>query len=242
MKLTKKIFEVFQVPFIFIMLILCACTDNQKDTWYRISYGAAQSNTVLISQKTDKGFHLEADCINGANIGKFSGEFLFVSNSKAIYTGKTEHGIDYKILVIFNNENMTIEFEPKNNCSEWNALSFGNTVTISGEYSRKKPLYDYSDLVFEQVFLSDTALAKKVREYLGEKEYNTFVYNFGMSSYIYETKESGYKVIKGTLKGIGNWCAFCSDSNGFFYGIYNDVYFTNDPIYKDTKPDFLNIK
>lgn len=235
-----KCLQVFFV-LIIILLVLSACEYSKEETWYRISYEAAQSNKILISKKTDKGFQLEADCVNGANIGKFNEEFIFVSDSKAVYSGKTNNGMEYKIFAIFNNKNMTLEFNCNDMISEWDALGFGNTVTISGEYSQKKPEYDYSDLVLKKVFLSDSALAERVKKYLGEKEYNTFVYDFGMSNYIYETEKNGYRVIKGTLKGIGNWCAFCSDADGFFYGIYNDVYFTNDPIYKDTKPDFLKL-
>lgn len=243
MQKPKRLYKFLQVLFVSIvfLLVLSACEDSKEEIWYRISYGAAQSNTILISKKTDKGFQLEADCVNGANLGKFNEEFIFVSDSKAVYSGRTNNGTEYKIFAIFNNENMTIEFNCNYMISEWDALGFGNTVTISGEYSPKKPEYDYSDLVLKKVFLSDSALAENVKEFLGEKEYKTFIYDFGMSNYIYETERNGYRVIKGTLKGIGNWCAFCSDDNGFFYGIYNDVYFTNDPIYKDTKPDFLKL-
>lgn len=220
---------------------MCACSNSKIEKWYRINYGAAQSNTITISNKSVEGFLLNADCINGANLGFWEGWFSFNSDTKAEYSSTSYNGQRYTIFAEFHGETMSLKVHCTEGYSEWDLLGFGNTVTLSGEYSQNKPIYDYSDLVFEKVFLSDRNLADSVKEFLGEDEYHTFVYNFGMSNYIYETEKSGYKVIKGTLKGIGNWCAFCSDSNGLFYGIYNYVYFTNDPIYKDSEPDFLKL-
>ena len=92
----------------------------------------------------------------------------------------------------------------------------------------------------EKVFLSDTELAKKVEETLGEKEYAVFVKDFGMSTTIYEDsyiKEQ--KVIKGKLNGLGEWCGFYSDPNGYFYGVYNHKCFSNDPVYQNNPPVLL---
>ncbi len=243
MQTVKMIVEILCILIIYAdtALSLTACAYNKTEKWYRISYGAAQSNTITVSDKSNEGFQLNADCINGANIGSFAGWFSFNSDTTAEYTGTSYNGRTYTISAEFSDEIMTLKVHSVDGNSESNLLGFGNAVTLSGEYSQSKPIYDYSDLVLEKVFLSDTSLADSVKGFLGENEYKTFVYDFGMSNYIYETEKNGYKIIKGNLKGIGNWCAFCSDSNGFFYGIYNDKYFTNDSIYEDNMPDFFTL-
>lgn len=221
------------------IILLNSCSKSDAEEWYRTSYEAAQMNVITISKYTDKGFQLSAQCINGANSGSFEGWFSFVTDTKAVYSSVSDKGVSYKIFVEFENKNMKVECKSEEIYSEWDLLGFGNVVTISGEYSKEKPNYDYSDLVIEKVFMSDVQLAESVKQYLGDSEYNTFVMDFGMSNYIYEKNNNGYIVTKGALRGIGDWCAFCSDSTGYFYGVYNDVYFTNDPIYKDSEPDFL---
>ena len=236
----KKFSLLFVILLSAIAFTSCGRQSN-NGKWYRINAGADQINEIEISNQTKNGFDLKAECFNGANIGFFEGSFVFVSENAATYLGESSYsGEEYVIHVIFNDDNIKIDVEHNENVEEWNILDFGNLVTISGEYAREKPTYDFSDRVLDKVFLSDENLSDSVKEYLGDEEYKSFVDNFGMSTYIEVQEENGYQIIIGSLQGIGNWCAFCSTSDGYFYGINNYEYFSNDPNYKDTPPDFLN--
>ena len=230
---------------LFVILLsvfaLSSCGHQRDGKWYRINSGADQINEIEISDQTKDGFYLKAECFNGANMGFFEGSFVFDSENVATYSGESLYsGEKYVIHLIFNDDNIKIDVEHNESVPEWNVLDFGNMVTISGEYSREKPVYDYSDLVLEKVFLSDVNLSDSVKEYLGDEKYKSFIDNFGMSTYIDVQEENDYQVIIGNLRGIGNWCAFCSTMDGYFYGINNYEYFSNDPKYKDDPPDFLN--
>ncbi len=224
---------------VIIILILPSSSEKNISQWYRINQGEAQINEILITSQTTDKLHLEASCFEGANMGFFSEDFTLVSEDEAIYSGESYRGDQYVIRLTFEDDIMKISVEHSENNPEWVVLGFGNLVTMSGEYSKERPVFDYSDIVFEKVFLHDDNLSNVVRQYLGEEKYASFISHFGMSTYINIQNENGYRTIIGSLRGIGNWCAFCSTSDGFFYGIDNYKYFTNDPIYKDAPPSFL---
>ncbi|MBE7039567.1 MAG: hypothetical protein E7398_02425 [Ruminococcaceae bacterium] len=221
-----------------MLIIFTSCNNENIKTWYRINMGAGQMNVITISEKTSEGFSLKASCSNGANLGEFEGYFIYESKNKAVFSGKSFDGIEYKVIAELKNEIMNISVSSDRLSPEHSLLDLGYAVTLSGEYSTEKPTFDYSERVLEEVFLSDENIAKSVKEYLGEEEYESLIHNFGIST-IFETEEDGHVIIRGNLRGIGNWCTFCADANGYFYIINDYEYFSNDPIYKYNAPDFI---
>lgn len=236
MRYSKKL--VLFIIITLILIVFTSCNDKSIETWYRINMGAAQMNVLTISNKTSEGFSLQASCSNGANLGEFEGYFLYESENKAVFSGESFDGIDYKIIIEHENEILNISVVSNEFSPEYNLLGLGYAVTLSGEYSIQEPVFDYSERVLEEVFLSDTNVAKSVEEYLGQEEYESLIHNFGMSA-IFQTEEDGHIVIRGNLRGIGNWCTFCSTTNGYFYIINDYEYFSNDPIYTNNPPEFI---
>ncbi len=198
-------------------------------------------NLVTISENDENGFLMSASCKNGANLGEFEERFVYESKNKACFSGTSESGINFTVVAQFQDNSMKISVDSEGKHSEDVLLGFGFAVTLSGEYSKNKPEFDYTDIVLEKVFMQDKDVADLVKEYLGEQEFDSFVHNFGMSTHIFSEQQNDIAVVKGLLRGIGNWCAFCVDDDGYFYGYNNYEYFSNNPQFKDNPPEFFSL-
>lgn len=235
----KKI--LFTLLLFFVCLAITAC--HSEEIWYLSDKTSGATNNIITIKKTDSDhLHVTAECRNGANTGFFEEDFTIITDNLAVFSSRDRKGNSYSISMSFTDNKLIIKVNHSNKNTEAETLWFGNNVSLSGRYTKEPPNPDnnYDSIVMEKVFHSDTELAKKVEETLGEKEYAVFVKDFGMSTYIYEdTKIKEQKVIKGKLDGLGDWCGFYSDQNGYFYGVYNHKCFSNDPVYQNNPPQLL---
>lgn len=223
-----------------ILLIgtLTAC--QSKKIWYSIGKDQGRTNVITVTKTDNKHLHIKAECFNGANTGLLEEDFLILDDGLAVYSGRNRLGYSYTVTLSYTEDRMSVNVDYTQCGTESDALWFGNNVIISGKYSLEKPEFDNTNIVIEKVFKSDMKLAKEVEELLGEKEYQVFIQDFGKSSRIKEEKDyKGRTIIKGELTGLGDWCGFYSTEDGYFYGIYNHRYFSNDPIYQNNPPDSL---
>lgn len=223
---------------ILLVCTLSACQSTK--TWYSTDKDQDQTNVITVTKKDNNHLHVKAECFNGANTGLLEEDFLILEDGLAVYSGRNRLGYSYTVTLSYTEDRMRIKVDYSECGTESDALWFGNYVTISGRYSIEKPEFDNTNIVIEKVFKSDMELAKAVEEFLGGKEYETFIQDFGKSSRIKEEKDyTGRTIIKGELTGLGDWCGFYSTEDGYFYGIYNHRYFSNDPIYQNNPPDYL---
>lgn len=235
----KRILSILLI--VFVCLSFTAC--QSVETWYlNDSTSGAAKNTITIKKTDSDHLHVTAECQNGANTGYFEEDFTMITENLAVFSSRNRKGNSFTVCLSFSDDKMMIKVDRSNKDTEAETLWFGDNVSLSGRYTKDPPdsSYHYEGIVMEKVFLSDTELAKKVEETLGEKEYAVFVKDFGMSTTIYEDsyiKEQ--KVIKGKLNGLGEWCGFYSDPNGYFYGVYNHKCFSNDPVYQNNPPELL---
>ena len=235
------------------LMLLSGCVKTtadipQGEIWYRVDCHESTSNRIEISKRTDEGFDLHAVCFNGANTGESGGHFIYDTADHAVCSGISLTDCPYRIEIEWSNDRMKVSSVGSNGetVDEFK-LGFGSGVTISGNYSNKKPEYDYDDLMMEKVFKGDTQLEKVVKQRLGKENYESFSHAFGSSTYIDETVVNGHTVIRGFLRGISYWCFFSADKNGYFYGYYEDPqrsslqepYFSNDPVDCDNPPSYL---
>lgn len=226
---------------VILLLLFCvslsACQAEQ--TWYLINGTEATMNTITVRNTDSEHLHVKAECHDGAAVGYFEDDFTIIAENLAVLSGRNYQGNSYTITMSFTDQRMNIHIDHSSCVSESELLWFGDSVTLSGRYTMEPPEYATAGIVMEKVFHSDTELAKAVKEVLGEEEYIVFVHDFGMSTSIYEDESYGRVIIKGRLKGLGDWCGFYSDPDGFFYGVYNHKCFSNDPIFQNNPPDFL---
>lgn len=225
----------------FVCLSFTAC--QSEETWYlNDKTSGAVINTITVKKTDSEHLHVTAECRKGANIGYFEEDFTIITENLAVFSSRNIKGNSYSVSMSFTDNKLIINVDRSSTDTEAQTLWFGDNVSLSGSYTKEPPDpdYNYEGIVTEKVFDSDTELAKKVEETLGEKEYAVFVNDFGMSTYIYEdTKIKEQKVIKGKLSGLGDWCGFYCDQNGYFYGVYNHKCFSNDPVYQNNPPQLL---
>ena len=199
-------------------------------------------NTITVKKTDSDHIHVTAECQNGANTGCFEEDFTMLTDNLAVFSSRNIKGNSYTVSMSFTDNKLIINVEHSNSDTEAETLWLGDNIILSGRYTKEPPdqEYNYTGIVMEKVFNSDMELANEVEEILGEKEYAVFVKDFGMSTYIYEdTKIKEQTVIKGKLNGLGDWCGFYCEPDGYFYGVYNHKCFSNDPVYKNNPPQLL---
>ena len=231
----KKILAVLSILLVCVSLSSC----QSEQTWYLDNTAESAMNTITVRKTDSEHLHVKAVCRNGAATGCLEEDFTLIAEDLAVFSGRNDLGHSYTIVMSFTDKRLNVSVGHDNNADESEALWFGDSVTLSGRYTTQPPEYKTANIVMDKVFHSDAELAKAVEEVLGEEEYAVFIRDFGMSTYIHEDKVNGRSVIKGNLKGLGDWCGFYSDPDGFFYGVYNHKCFSNDPVFQHNPPDFL---
>lgn len=231
----KKLISVILIA----ILSFCTTACQTQQVWYRSDVDETCVNILSVSKKDKNHLHIKAECINGVNMGVFEEDFLLITDNIAIFSDRNFWENDYTVIARITEEKIIIKVRSSEKISEPKILNFGENVTLSREYTKEKPTFDYTNKVIEKVFLSDMELAHSVEEILGEKEYRDFIKAFGISSEITKTELGNKTIIYGKFEGLDNWCSFCNTSDGFIYGIYDNHYFSNDPIYQNNPPTFM---
>ena len=225
---------------LFILLVcvsLSACQSEQ--TWYLINATETTMNTITVRKTDREHLHVKAECHHGAAVGCFEEDFTLIADNLAAFSGRNYQGTSYTVILSFTDQRLNVKIDHPSQATEAELLWFGDSISLSGRYTTEPPDFEYTGIVTEKVFYSDPELAKEVKEVLGEEEYAVFIHDFGISTSIYEDESYGRTVIKGKLTGLGDWCGFYSDPDGYFYGVYNHRCFSNDPVYQNNPPDFL---
>lgn len=132
----QKLFLLFLIT-VFIFTACSSGREASSDKFvYKMSTGEETYNVITVTNKNKDGFYLEADCCNKSlNLGRFEGQFEFITSKAATCTGKNQNGEEYQIIAEFKDDKLVISVNSKKPIQECLLLGFGMNVYLSGEYS-----------------------------------------------------------------------------------------------------------
>lgn len=214
--------------------------DNAIDftgQWKRTNVIRANAASMEIQEQTESGFQFDIDAIWAAHTGSLYDTAYLIAPNQAFYFLEPEYS-DYCGVFLFTliDDELCVEYDGLSY-----ALPFGANVTAHGTYTKGEPSYTNANIVNE--IMATEEIRERMRLLVGDTAYEQiiFVMEYGIQYIDDKYTYSGF------INGIGVGVDFLIQDDGMIYclGYWLDspwyTFCTNDPEYKDSLPEWINI-